>query len=65
MEGLVGQIGETLVTLDPAGTVRVHGEVWNAESVSGVIGRGEKVRVTGLKDLKLYVEAQRQNELLG
>lgn len=65
VEGLVGQIGETLVTLDPAGTVRVHGEVWNAESVSGVIGRGEKVRVTGLKDLKLYVEAQRQNELLG
>lgn len=65
VEGLVGQIGETLVTLDPAGTVRVHGEVWNAESVSGVIGRGEKVCVTGIKDLKLYVEARRQNELSG
>lgn len=58
IEGLVGEVGETLGTLDLTGTVRVHGEVWNAESTSGMISKGEKVRVTGIKDLKLYVEVQ-------
>lgn len=57
VEGLMGEIGESLVTLDHAGTVRVHGEVWNAESISGTISAGKKVRVTGIKDLKLYVES--------
>ncbi|WP_018611314.1 NfeD family protein [Segetibacter koreensis] len=58
IEGMMGAVGETLGTLNVTGTVRVHGEVWNAESVSGVISEGEKVRVTGIKDLKLYVEAE-------
>lgn len=61
IEGLMGEIGETLGTLDLTGTVRVHGEIWNAESISGMITKGEKVRVTGIKDLKLYVEAQTEN----
>jgi len=58
MEGLIGEAGETLSILNLTGTVHVHGEVWNAESVSGMISKGEKVRVTGIKDLKLYVEAE-------
>jgi membrane-bound serine protease (ClpP class) len=61
VEGLMGEIGESLVTLDHAGTVRVHGEVWNAESISGTISAGKKVRVTGIKDLKLYVESVPEN----
>lgn len=55
-EGLVGEIGEALGTLESTGTVRVHGEVWNAESVSGRIYEGEKVRVSAIKNLTLYVE---------
>lgn len=57
IEGLMGEVGETLANLNLGGTVRIHGEVWNAESISGAIGKGEKVRVAGIKDLKLYVEA--------
>lgn len=60
VEGLIGETGKTLVTLDLTGTVHVHGEVWNAESISGTISAGKKVRVTGIKDLKLYVEADSQ-----
>jgi membrane-bound serine protease (ClpP class) len=55
-EGLVGEVGETLGRLDPSGTIRVHGEVWNAESVSGSVEEGKKVRVTGIQNLKLFVE---------
>lgn len=62
VEGLMGEIGETLGILNLTGTVRVHGEVWNAESISGIISKSEKVRVTGIKDLKLYVEVQPKPE---
>jgi membrane-bound serine protease (ClpP class) len=56
IEGMIGKVGETLNTLNPAGTVQIHGETWNAESVSGVIGIQQKVRVTAIQNLKLYVE---------
>jgi membrane-bound serine protease (ClpP class) len=56
LEGLIGEIGETLEALTPAGTIRVHGEHWRAESVSGDIGPGKKVRVVRMQDWKLYVE---------
>lgn len=56
VEGMIGNIGESLETLDPIGRVRMHGELWNAESVSGIINKGEKIRVVGIKNLKLYVE---------
>jgi membrane-bound serine protease (ClpP class) len=56
IDGLVGETGESLDILDPFGRVRVHGEVWNAESISGNIESGEKIRITAIKDLKLYVE---------
>lgn len=55
-EALAGQIGEALDVLEPNGLVRVQGEIWNAESVSGKINIGEKIRVTAMKDLKLFVE---------
>ena len=56
IEGLVGTLGKSLDTLDPAGTVMVEGEIWNAESIAGTINSGESVRVTAMKNLKLYVE---------
>ena len=37
------------------GMVRVHGELWRAES-SQVVAEGKTVRITGVEGLKLYVE---------
>jgi len=56
VEGMIGSLGESLETLDPVGRVRVHGELWNAESRSGPINKGERIRVVGMKNLKLHVE---------
>ncbi|HEX5168916.1 MAG TPA: NfeD family protein, partial [Cyclobacteriaceae bacterium] len=55
-EGMIGEIGESLEVLDPSGTVRVHGEIWNAESVRGKIEVDKKVRVVEVKSLTLRVE---------
>jgi membrane-bound serine protease (ClpP class) len=56
IEGLIGEIGETLARLEPAGMIRVHGELWKAESISGSIDQGQKVKVTAISNLTLYVE---------
>ena len=56
VEGMIGALGETLARLEPVGMVRVHGEMWKAESTSGSIEQGQKIRVTAINDLKLYVE---------
>jgi membrane-bound serine protease (ClpP class) len=55
-EGMVGQVGETLTVLNPTGQVRVHGEIWTAESVTRKIGKGEQVRVVEVKGLTVRVE---------
>lgn len=57
LEGMIGEVGESLETLDPVGRVHVHGETWNAESLKEAINKGEKVRVTGVKNMRLYVES--------
>lgn len=57
VEALIGDTAEVLDILDPFGTVKVQGETWNAESLSGVISKGEKVRIKEMKNLKLYVES--------
>ena len=56
MEGLVGEVGTVSRELDPEGSVRVHGEIWNAASVSGRVERGERVRVVGVHGMTLSVE---------
>jgi membrane-bound serine protease (ClpP class) len=56
-ESLTNETGEAVDTLDPAGNVLVHGEIWRAESVSGKISAGEKIRVTGREKFILYVES--------
>lgn len=56
IEGLVGDTGEVVEALTPTGTIRVQGEIWNAESLGGTINKGEKVRIREMKNLKLFVE---------
>ena len=54
---LIGRTGEVTETLSPTGIVLVNGELWNSESVSGTVAVGEKVRITEVRKLKLYVES--------
>ena len=61
-EGLLGEIGEAYSFLNPAGTVRVHGEFWQAESTSGKIAKGERVRIVEIQDLKLKVEQVKSSQ---
>ena len=58
-EGLVGESGEALTILNPIGRVRVHGEIWNAESVSGKIAKDASIRVVAIENLTLHVEEKR------
>jgi membrane-bound serine protease (ClpP class) len=55
-EGLIGEIGEVTTSLNPEGTIRIQGEIWQAESTGGTIDKGNQVRVTEIHNLKLRVE---------
>lgn len=57
-EGLVGAVGVTRTELAPAGTVFVQGELWSAESTSGVIPVGQRVRVLRVDGLRLEVRKE-------
>src|SRR3970282_2463436 len=35
VEGLINGIGEAITELNPEGAVRVHGEIWRAETIEG------------------------------
>ena len=58
VEGLIGKTGEALEPLSPVGTVRVHGEIWKAEATGEAIFTGDKILVTEVRGLKLFVERQ-------
>jgi membrane-bound serine protease (ClpP class) len=47
---LAGQLGVVRQTLDPEGTVFVHGELWRARSRGDEIPAGARVRVVDLED---------------
>jgi membrane-bound serine protease (ClpP class) len=55
-EALVGEAGIAKETLNPIGMVMVHGELWQAESLSGEINMGEKICVKSMQGFKLFVE---------
>lgn len=55
IEGIVGEVGEAIGNLEPEGQIRVHGEVWNAESMDGPVRKGSKVKVDHVSNLKLMV----------
>ncbi len=55
LEGLLGEIGEVKVQLNPSGKIFVHGEYWNAEG-NEEIAVGAKVRVVGFEGMSLKVK---------
>jgi membrane-bound serine protease (ClpP class) len=56
VESMLGEIAEVIDNLRPEGKVIFKGEIWNAISQSGSLGKGEKVRVKAVRDLHLLVE---------
>lgn len=54
MEGMIGETGMVKETLNPKGTVLVHGELWDAEAENQV-AEGERVRVDSVQGLKIKV----------
>ncbi len=57
-EGMVGEVGVVLEELCPNGRIKIRGEIWSARSQSGSIVAGSEVRVVGVKQLVLIVEAK-------
>ncbi len=55
-EAMIGKTGTAITDLKPKGEVRVMGEIWRAESLSGDIEKGDKVCVNALKGLVVMVE---------
>ncbi len=55
MEGLVGEVGEVRVKLNPTGKIFIRGEYWNTEG-DGEIDVGEKVQVVGFEGMLLKVK---------
>jgi membrane-bound serine protease (ClpP class) len=56
IESLIGETAVAMDALNPSGRVRIHGEIWNAYSISGTVDSGERLKVKQVKDLTLYVE---------
>ncbi len=54
-QGLVGEIGTASTSLNPAGKVFVHGELWDAIGTTP-IQLGERIKVAGVQGLHLTVE---------
>ena len=55
-EGLINETGEALTDLEPGGMIKIHGEIWKAESLEGTISKGCKIIVAGTSELKLLVK---------
>ena len=55
-EGLIGETGEAISTLNPTGYVRVHGEIWSAKTKKDKISKGDRVRIVELQNLMVIVE---------
>lgn len=56
LEAMIGEVGQSISEINPAGTVRMHGEIWKAVTPAGLIPEGKKVIVTGVYNLTLQVE---------
>ena len=56
INSLIGCTGEAVNLIDPAGMIKINGEMWSAETLSGKINPGENVIVKEIKNLTLYVE---------
>ena len=56
VSGMLGSIGVTRTALNPAGTVLVRGEYWNATS-NAPMDAGVRVRIAAVDGMTLRVEA--------
>ncbi len=61
IEGMMGELGVAVGTLDPSGTVLVRGEYWNAHA-SARVAASAPVRITGIDGLTLRVDPQPEKE---
>ena len=62
-EAMIGRKGTAVTELAPRGTVRIHGELWQAISENDeVICPGEEVTVVGIGGLKLTVRKQQHRK---
>ncbi len=61
---LIGKSGLTMEELNPIGYIRVVGETWKAESLSGKINENETVIVENIKGLTLYVRSVAEKILI-
>ncbi len=53
---MIGEIATVIATLDPVGSVRLHGEIWSA-TADTLVEAGQPVRVVGRDGLHLHVVA--------
>ena len=54
-EGMIGELGTALTSINPDGRVQVHGEIWQARS-DMPIEKGESIKVAGVSGLQVKVE---------
>ncbi|MEW5807697.1 MAG: nodulation protein NfeD [Acidobacteriota bacterium] len=61
VEGLLHEIGSATTDIEPngEGKVFIHGEYWNASSKEKIL-KGEKIRVSAVKDMNIEVEKVRR-----
>ena len=52
---LIDQVAEAVTPLTPTGSVRIAGELWSAESISGNVDKGVVVRVHAVDGVTLIV----------
>ncbi|HDZ36479.1 MAG TPA: NfeD family protein [Thermococcus sp.] len=57
-ERLIGRTAVVVEDLSPEGVVKVDGELWRAECLTGSAKRDERVRVVSVRGTKLLVERQ-------
>ncbi len=62
VEGLIGEVGEAKETIDPVGSIFVHGEIWTAESDER-IEKGEQVKVLEISHMRMKVKKAAQTLL--
>ena len=56
LDSFVGREGVVTQDLAPKGVVHVGSELWSAESISGTVSEGQRVRVVAAEGLRLKVE---------
>ena len=52
---MIGSRGRVVEALRPSGMIKVGGELWRAEAISGEAGAGDEVMVVGRQGSKLLV----------